>query len=82
MLGVCHFPAFHEAMSATRHIVALDPSAVELVDRTLIELARDIEAFRPTVERFVQGAPDALLLVEFAGEDRPRSSPGSPSSAS
>ena len=70
VLGVCHFPAFHEAMSATQHIVALDPSAVELVDRTLIELARDIEAFRPTVERFVQEAPDALLLVEFAGEDR------------
>ena len=70
VLGVCHFPAFHEAMSATQHIVALDPSAVELVDRTLVELARDIEAFRPTVERFVRGAPDALLLVEFAGEDR------------
>ena len=70
VLGVCHFPAFHEAMSATQHIVALDPSAVELVDRTLIELARDIEAFRPTVERFVRGAPDALLLIEFAGEDR------------
>ena len=70
VLGVCHFPAFHEAMSATQHIVALDPSAVELVDRTLIELARDIEAFRPTVERFVRGAPDAILLVEFAGEDR------------
>ena len=70
VLGVCHFPAFYEAMSATQHIVALDPSAVELVDRTLIELARDIAVFRPTVERFVRGAPDALLLVEFAGEDR------------
>ena len=70
VLGVCHFPAFHEAMSATQHIVALDPSAVELVDRTLIELAREIAAFRPTVERFVRGTPDALLLVEFAGEDR------------
>ena len=70
VLGICHFPAFHEAMSATQHIVGLDPSAVELVDRTLIELARDIAAFRPTVERFVRGTPDALLLVEFAGEDR------------
>ena len=70
VLGVCHFPAFHEAMSATQHIVALDPSAVELVDRTLMDLARDIAVFRPTIERFVQGAPDALLLVEFAGEDR------------
>ena len=70
VLGVCHFPAFHDAMSATQHIVTLAPSAVELVDRTLIELARDIAAFRPTVERFVRGAPDALLLVEFAGEDQ------------
>ena len=70
VLGVCHFPAFYKAMSATQHIVALDPSAVELVDRTLVELARDIAAFRPTVERFVRDAPDALLLVEFAGEDR------------
>ena len=70
VLGVCHFPVFHEAMSSTQHIVALEPSAVELVDRTLIELARDIAAFRPTVERFVRGTPDALLLVEFAGEDR------------
>ena len=70
VLGICHFPAFHEAMSATQHIVGLDPSAVELVDRTLIELAREIAAFRPTVERFVRGTPDALLLVEFAGEDR------------
>ena len=70
VLGVCHFPAFHDAMAATRHIVALDPSAVELVDRTLMDLAHDIAAFRPTVERFVRGRPDALLLVEFAGEDR------------
>ena len=70
VLGVCHFPAFYEAMSATQHIVALDPSAVELVDRTLVELALDIAAFRPTVERFVRGAAEALLLVEFAGEDR------------
>ena len=43
---------------------------MELVDRTLIELARDIDVFRPTIERFVRGTPDALLLVEFAGEDR------------
>ena len=70
VLGVCHFPTFYQAMEATRHIVKLDPSAVELVDRTMIELARDIPLFAPTVNRFVQGDPDALLLVEFAGEDR------------
>ena len=68
-LGVCHFPTFYKAMDAVRHIVKLDPSAVELVDRTMIELARDIPIFRPTVDRFVRGVPDAVLLVEFAGDD-------------
>ncbi|MGE0714246.1 MAG: FAD-binding and (Fe-S)-binding domain-containing protein [Alphaproteobacteria bacterium] len=69
-LGVCHFPTFYSAMDATRHIVGLGPTAVELVDRTLIDLSRDIAMFRPTVERFVKGEPQAILLVEFAGEDR------------
>jgi FAD/FMN-containing dehydrogenase/Fe-S oxidoreductase len=70
VLGVCHFPSFYSAMDAARHIVALGPSAVELVDRTMIELSRDIPAFRDTVTRFVRSTPDALLLVEFSGEDR------------
>ena len=69
VLGICHFPEFYAAMDATRHIVKLGPAAVELVDRTMIDLAREIEIFRPTIERFVEGAPAALLLVEFAGAD-------------
>jgi FAD/FMN-containing dehydrogenase/Fe-S oxidoreductase len=69
-LGICHFPRFYAAMEATRHIVELDPAAVELVDRTMIELARAIPMFKATVDKFVAGDPDALLLVEFAGDDR------------
>ena len=69
VLGVCHFPTFYEAMDSTQHIVKLDPSAVELVDRTMIDLARDIPIYKQIVDRFVQGEPQALLLVEFAGED-------------
>src|SRR5947208_9123966 len=56
-------------MDATQHIVKLGPSAVELVDRTMIELARDIAVFRPIVDRFVRGEPEAILLTEFAGDD-------------
>ncbi len=70
VLGVCHFPSFHQAMDSAQHIVRLDPSAVELVDRTMIDLSREIPMFRATVDGFVRGEPDALLLVEFAGEDR------------
>jgi FAD/FMN-containing dehydrogenase/Fe-S oxidoreductase len=68
-LGVCHFPKFYTAMDLTQHIVKLGPSAVELVDRTMIGLARDIGAFRKTVDAFIKGEPDAILLVEFAGEE-------------
>jgi len=69
-LGICHFPRFYAAMEATQHIVKLDPAAVELVDRTMIDLARAIPMFKATVDRFVVGEPDALLLVEFAGDDQ------------
>ena len=69
VLGICHFPSFYSAMDATRRIVELGPSAVELVDRTMIELSRDIPMFRAVVDRFVQGEPAAILLTEFAGDD-------------
>ena len=57
-------------MSATQHIVKLGPSAVELADRTMLDLARDIDIFRPSIERFIVGEPAAILLVEFAGDNR------------
>jgi FAD/FMN-containing dehydrogenase/Fe-S oxidoreductase len=69
VLGICHFPSFYKAMEAAQHVVKLGPAAVELVDRTMIELARDNAVFRPVVERFVKGEPEAILLCEFAGED-------------
>jgi len=69
-LGICHFPTFYRAMEAPQHIVKLNPAAVELVDRTMIGLARSNPAFRPIVERCVNGDPDAILLVEFAGDDK------------
>jgi FAD/FMN-containing dehydrogenase/Fe-S oxidoreductase len=67
-VGACHFGSFREAMEATRHIVHLMPIAVELIDATMIELAREIPIFRPILDKFVRGTPAAILLVEF-GED-------------
>jgi FAD/FMN-containing dehydrogenase/Fe-S oxidoreductase len=68
-VGACHFGRFYEAMDAAQHIVKLKPIAVELVDRVMIGLAREIAMFRPTLEQFVHGEPDAVLLVEFGEED-------------
>ena len=68
VLGVCHFRALGDALEAVRHIVDLEPTAVELLDADLIDLARSIAAFERSVARFVRGEPGTLLLVEFAGD--------------
>ena len=70
LLGICHFPTFREAMEAAQHLVKLGPTAVELMDRTMIDLSRQIPIFRPVVDQFVRGEPAALLMVEFAEPER------------
>jgi len=70
VLGVCHFPTFYQAMDATQHLVKLGPHAVELVDNTMIALARDIDIYKSSVSEFVRGEPAAILLVEFAFESQ------------
>ena len=70
VLGVVNFPDFHRAMDSAQHIVKLGPTAVELVDRTMIELARANPAFRQVIEAALIGAPAAILLVEFAGDNQ------------
>jgi FAD/FMN-containing dehydrogenase/Fe-S oxidoreductase len=70
VLGIVNFTSFHAAMDAAQHIVKLGPSAVELVDRTMIELALGNPAFRATMETALIGRPAAILLVEFSGDDK------------
>ena len=70
VLGVVNFPTFHAAMDSAQHIARLGPTAVELVDRTMIELGLANPAFKPTIETALIGRPAAILLVEFAGADR------------
>ena len=70
VLGVCHFGSFYEAMDAAQHLVKLRPIAVELVDRTMLALGREIAMFQPIIGAAVRGDPDAVLIVEFAEEDQ------------
>src|SRR5450830_1193411 len=69
VLGVVNFPTFHQSMDMTQHIVKLGPTAVELVDRTMIDLAISNPAFKPVIEKALVGRPQAILLVEFAGDN-------------
>ena len=75
VMAVCHFPSLIEALDSVQHMVRLDPSAVELVDRTVLALAAQRPDFRTSIARFVRGTPGALLLVELAAE------PGEPDPA-
>ena len=70
VLGVVNFPSFYQAMDLTQHIVKLGPTAVELVDRTMIDLAIGNPAFKPVIEKALVAQPQAILLVEFAGAER------------
>ena len=74
VLGVVNFASFHRAMDSARHIVKLAPTAVELVDRTMIDLARHNPVFRQVMESALvdpaAATPEAVLLVEFSGEER------------
>ena len=69
-LGVVNFESFYQAMDTAQHLVKLKPTAVELVDRTMIDLAMENPSFRPVIEKALVGSPAAILLVEFAGQDQ------------
>jgi FAD/FMN-containing dehydrogenase/Fe-S oxidoreductase len=69
-LGIVNFPTFRQAMSAAQHIVKLGPTAVELVDRTMVGLALKNPAFAPTMRTALIGEPEAILLVEFSGNEK------------
>jgi FAD/FMN-containing dehydrogenase/Fe-S oxidoreductase len=73
VLGVVNFPTFYKAMDSAQHIVKLGDgclTAVELVDRTMIELSLQNPAFAATVRIALIGQPDAILLVEFSGNSK------------
>ena len=82
VLGVVNFPTFYQAMDSAQHIVKLGHNmqrgaltAVELVDRTMIELSLQNPAFAPTIRTALApaingGKPAAILLVEFSGASK------------
>jgi FAD/FMN-containing dehydrogenase/Fe-S oxidoreductase len=72
VLGVCAFPDLESALDAVPPIMGLKPSAVELVDGTLLDLAREIPTLSTAVREFVRGDPRALLIVEFSEPHRDR----------
>ncbi len=64
---VAHFGDILEAIRAVEHILPYSPSAVEILDRTVLDLARgNLEIAR--MRDFLEGDPEAVLIVEFYGD--------------
>ncbi|MDQ7820171.1 MAG: FAD-linked oxidase C-terminal domain-containing protein [Armatimonadota bacterium] len=66
-VAVVHFDDLLAALEAVPAILPLRPSAVELIDRQVLEMTRaQLEYARRMT--FVRGDPAALLVVEFSGD--------------
>ena len=67
VLAVFQFDDVVPALEYTPEILATSPTAVELTDRYIVELARKTRDLSRQLT-FVDGDPGALIAVEYAGE--------------
>ncbi len=66
-LLIPHFDSLPAALDATAACLEHGPSAVELLDGMLIDLAREQRSLRRHMAA-IRGRPAALLMVEFSGD--------------
>ncbi|WP_207786149.1 FAD-binding and (Fe-S)-binding domain-containing protein [Micromonospora globispora] len=68
VIAVGHFASVLAAIEATEDALACDPSAVEMMDRTILDLSRQKIEYAD-LGRTLEGDPEALLFVSFSGDD-------------
>ena len=61
------FDSVDTALQAVQACLACQPSAVELLDKHIVELSRENLTYRKSLD-FIQGDPAALLIVEFQSD--------------
>jgi FAD/FMN-containing dehydrogenase/Fe-S oxidoreductase len=69
-LGVCHFPTLSAALSAIPVIMKLDPTAIELTDRKILNLGIAALPSAHPLRRIFRQDSEALLFVEFMEGNR------------
>ncbi len=67
ILGVLSYSSNAEACDDVPRLLELNPSAVELVPRMIIQLARTVPAYARQMG-WIVGDPAAVLIVEFSGD--------------
>ncbi len=66
-LNVIHFETLIESMEAMETILECKPTAVELIDKTILDLTKGSLEFS-RLRTFIEGDPGGILAVEFYGE--------------
>ena len=69
VIAVGHFTSTQAAIEATEDALSFDPSGVELMDRTILDLSRERIEYA-SLGTILEGDPDALLFVSFTGDDQ------------
>jgi FAD/FMN-containing dehydrogenase/Fe-S oxidoreductase len=67
-LVVLHFRELLDAIRTVPALLEYDPTAVEILDRYGLDLARGNPAVAGLCREFLHDDPDAILMVEFGGE--------------
>ncbi|MFE0100644.1 FAD-binding and (Fe-S)-binding domain-containing protein [Streptomyces sp. NPDC059009] len=67
-IAVGHFTSVAHAIAATEDALACDPAAVELMDKTILDLSRRKIEYAALGD-LLKGDPEALLFVSFTGEE-------------
>ena len=62
MFAVGHFETVADAVAATEACLALNPAAIEMIDRTILSLSRSKVEYRALSET-IEGDPGALIFV-------------------
>ncbi|MFJ6569683.1 FAD-binding and (Fe-S)-binding domain-containing protein [Streptomyces sp. NPDC091292] len=68
VIAVGHFTSVVGAIEATESALTCHPSAVELMDKTILDLSRQKIEYA-SLGALLQGDPEALLFVSFTGDD-------------
>jgi FAD/FMN-containing dehydrogenase/Fe-S oxidoreductase len=74
-IAVGHFASAEAAIEATGDALGCQPAAVELMDRTILELARTKLEYRE-LSSILSGDPGALLFVTFFGDTEAEAAAG------
>ncbi|MCC7118942.1 MAG: FAD-binding protein [Anaerolineales bacterium] len=67
ILGVLQYPSVESACDDVPRLLEFNPSAIELIPRMILELARSVPAGASQMS-WIVGNPSAVLAVEFSGD--------------